>query len=164
MHRRFERLGKCGDVTVIDDYAHHPTEIRATLSAARQAFAGRVIAIFQPHLFSRTRDLHEDFAQAFAQADIVLIAPIYPAREAPIPGVTHNLLTDRIVALSPGKSVVSLSSLEEGIAILSHSAQGGTGSDDSPVLPALHHGDVIITIGAGDVNTVGQALVGSISD
>ncbi len=72
---------------VVDDYAHHPTEIQATLTAARTAFPGRVVAVFQPHLFSRTRDLLDEFAQALALADIVLIAPIYPARELPIPGI-----------------------------------------------------------------------------
>ena len=146
-------------MAVVDDYAHHPTEIRATLAAARAAFPGRVIALFQPHLFSRTRDLLEGFAQAFALADGVLIAPIYPAREAPIPGVSHQQLAARIAALTPEKPVVHLASLEEGVHLLAHAAGRAEGDEHASPIPRLQSGDVIITIGAGDVDTVAQALV-----
>jgi UDP-N-acetylmuramate--alanine ligase len=91
--RRFERLGEAGGITVVDDYAHHPTEVAATLAAARQAFPGRrVIAVFQPHLFSRTALHGEALGKALAAADMVVVAPIYAAREQPQDGVTHHLV------------------------------------------------------------------------
>ncbi len=159
MHRRFERLGRCGDVAVVDDYAHHPTEIRATLAAVRTVFPGRVVAIFQPHLYSRTRDLLDDFAVAFGAADLVFIAPIYQAREAPIPGVDHALLVSRIAALAPGVPAHALPSLEEGVRILTHAARGAGEGAHAPALPPLGAGDVIITLGAGDVDRLAHALV-----
>src|SRR5690606_28869631 len=91
--RRFERLDAGTDTEVIDDYAHHPTEIRATLAAARSRYAGRrLVAAFQPHLYSRTRDFADDFGAALAAADAVWVCDIYPAREAPIPGVSGELV------------------------------------------------------------------------
>src|SRR5207247_7155811 len=91
--RRFERLGEAGGVTVVDDYAHHPTEVAATLAAARQAFPGqRVVAVFQPHLYSRTALHGEALGRALAAADVVVVAPIYAAREQPQPAVTHHLV------------------------------------------------------------------------
>ncbi|MHB9027119.1 MAG: UDP-N-acetylmuramate--L-alanine ligase [Armatimonadota bacterium] len=159
MHRRFERVGMCGDVAVVDDYAHHPTEIRVTLAAARAVFPGRITAVFQPHLFSRTRDLLDEFSQAFTQADAVCIAPIYPAREAPIPGVDHRQLAERIAARQPGTPVLALTSLEEAVQILAHAAGVAGGAEQPGLLPSLHNGDVIITIGAGDVDSLARALV-----
>jgi len=141
MGRRFEVVGARGPATVVDDYAHHPTEIRATLAAARGRFSGRVIAIFQPHLFSRTRDLLDDFADALGAADLALIAPIYPAREAPIPGVTHAALAARIPG--PAEALPFLDAAVARIAAL-----------DPPLAP----GDVILTLGAGDVDRVARAL------
>lgn len=141
MHRRFERIGRAGAAAVVDDYAHHPTEIRATLAAARQVFPGKVTAVFQPHLFSRTRDLLGDFAAALAMADRVLVLPIYAAREQPLPGVSHELLAARIV----GSSVHVLASLDDAVALLT--AQ------------SYHDGDVILTLGAGDVDRIAHALV-----
>lgn len=146
MHRRFERVGAKHGVAVVDDYAHHPTEIQATLTAARAAYPGRVVAIFQPHLFSRTRDLLAEFAHALTQADEVLIAPIYPARELPIAGIDHHLLVQRIRALSPALPVTALESLDDAVAQIN-------------ALPPLREGDVIITLGAGDVDRVAHALV-----
>jgi len=159
MHRRFERLGACQAVAVIDDYAHHPTEIRATLAAARTAFPGRLVAVFQPHLFSRTRDLLDDFAAAFADADYVLVAPIYPARELPIPGVDHHLLVTRINALVPHPPARALSSLEDGVRRLTAAAHGATDDAEAFPLPALGAGDAIITLGAGDIDTIARTLV-----
>ena len=159
MHRRFERLGVCGVAAVVDDYAHHPTEIRATLTAARQVFPGRVIACFQPHLYSRTRDLLEEFAAALALADCVLIAPIYAAREQPIPGVDHRLLVERITAQPSTPPVHSLDSLQEAVDILTHAAGCAGGSEHLPAIPELRNGDVIITIGAGDVDSVARAII-----
>ena len=92
--RRFSKVGEVGGATVIDDYAHHPVEIRAVLSAAREAGTGRVIAVVQPHRFTRLRDLMEDFQNAFNDADIVYVAPVYPAGEAPIEGVDAHALAD----------------------------------------------------------------------
>src|SRR5204863_24762 len=91
--RRFERLGEAGGVTVVDDYAHHPTEVAATLAAARQAFPGRrLVAVFQPHLYSRTALHGESLGKALAAADMVVVAPIYGAREEPLAGVTHHIV------------------------------------------------------------------------
>ncbi|HEY3377099.1 MAG TPA: UDP-N-acetylmuramate--L-alanine ligase [Armatimonadota bacterium] len=159
MHRRFERLGHCGHAVVVDDYAHHPTEIRATLAAAREAFSGRVIALFQPHLYSRTRDLLDDFARAFTQADLVLIAPIYQARELPIPGISHHLLVERLAALDPQRAVCALASLDEAVSALAQAAGYAGVPLASITIPPMQQGDVVITIGAGDVNTVAQQLV-----
>src|SRR6185312_9434866 len=93
VERRFQRLGEAKGVTVVDDYAHHPTEIRATLAAARNAFPGRrLVAAFQPHLYTRTRDFAADFGAALATADAIFLTDIYPAREQPIPGVSANLI------------------------------------------------------------------------
>ncbi len=159
MHRRFERLGRCGTVDVVDDYAHHPTEIRATLAAARTAFPGRIVAVFQPHLFSRTRDLLDDFAPALGLADYVLLAPIYPAREEPIEGITHQSIAQRLLQHCPQTPVMALSSLAQGISLLTIAASGKHARQGESILPALGAGDVIITIGAGDVDTVGHALI-----
>jgi len=92
--RRFSKVGEVDGATVIDDYAHHPVEIRAVLSAAREAGTGRVIAVVQPHRFTRLRDLMEDFQNAFNDADIVYVAPVYPAGEEPIEGVDAHALAD----------------------------------------------------------------------
>src|SRR6476659_3703514 len=92
VERRFEMIGEIDGVTIIDDYAHHPTEIAATLQAARAAYpSNRIIAAFQPHLYSRTRDFHREFANALSKADVVYLCDLYPAREQPIPGVTSVL-------------------------------------------------------------------------
>jgi UDP-N-acetylmuramate--alanine ligase len=159
MHRRFERLGVLGGVAVVDDYAHHPTEIRATLAAARTVFPGRVVAIFQPHLYSRTRDLLDDFATAFGDADVVFIAPIYQARETPIDGVDHTQLVARITALAPEVPAHALHSLEEGVRILTHAVRGAGEGAHAPTLPPLGDGDVMITLGAGDVDSLAHALL-----
>ncbi|MFM9013624.1 MAG: UDP-N-acetylmuramate--L-alanine ligase, partial [Gemmatimonadota bacterium] len=93
--RRFQRRGNARGVTVVDDYAHHPTEVAATLAAAREAYPDRrIVVAFQPHLFSRTRDFAEEFGQALAAADVLCLAEIYPAREQPIAGVTSALIAD----------------------------------------------------------------------
>ena len=97
VHRRFETRGMWRGAKVIDDYAHHPTEVTATLEAARQAFPGAVIhAIFQPHLFSRTRDFLDGFAESLDAADDVILLPIYPARESPIRGVTSESILEKM--------------------------------------------------------------------
>ncbi len=142
--RRFERVGEARGVTVVDDYAHHPTEVAATLAATRQAFPGRrVVAAFQPHLFSRTA-LHGDaLGRALAVADVVMVAPIYAAREQPIPGVTADLVARGAArAGAPTVAVRDRAALTERLAV------------------TVRSGDVVLTLGAGDVTLVGPELLG----
>jgi UDP-N-acetylmuramate--alanine ligase len=141
--RRFQRLGTANGIDVVDDYAHHPTEIRATLAAARTAFPGRrIVAAFQPHLFSRTRDFAREFGEALAAADAVYVADIYPAREQPIPGVTADLIVDS--TRQAGGSVAW---------------QGSRGDLSSELARAVRGGDVVLTIGAGDITKTGPELL-----
>ena len=144
--RRFERLGEAGGVTVVDDYAHHPTEVAATLAAARQAFPGRrVVAVFQPHLYSRTALHGAALGEALAAADVVVVAPIYAAREEPAAGggVTHDLVARS--AIRAGAATVAV---RERADLTSHVAR------------AVRTGDVVFTLGAGDVTRVGPELLG----
>jgi UDP-N-acetylmuramate--alanine ligase len=143
MKRRFEVVVEAGGITVVDDYAHHPTEIRATLATARPLCRGRLIAVFQPHLFSRTRFLLDDFAQAFGDADRVIVTEIYPAREDPIPGVTGDLLARRLLELSPGKEVAFMAPKDQIAEALA---------------PSLRPGDWVLTLGAGPVDSVAADL------
>ncbi|MXW10659.1 MAG: UDP-N-acetylmuramate--L-alanine ligase [Gammaproteobacteria bacterium] len=144
VRRRFERLGRERGVTVVDDYAHHPTEIAAAIAAARGSFPGaRLVAVFQPHLFSRTRDFASQLGAALAAGDRIWVSDIYPAREAPIPGITGELVCDAVTA-----------------------AQGGDGRyhPDLTTLPAaladtLRAGDVCLTLGAGSIESTGPALL-----
>jgi UDP-N-acetylmuramate--alanine ligase len=143
VERRFERVGEEGDVLVVDDYAHHPTEISATLEAARSSFPDRrIVAVFQPHLYSRTRDFAEDFGAALAAADVTFVAEIYPAREQPIPGVTAQLVVDS--ARTAGGDVHYLPV-----------------RDDVPaaVVASLRPGDVCLTLGAGDLNDAAREIL-----
>jgi UDP-N-acetylmuramate--alanine ligase len=143
VERRFQRIGEARGVTILDDYAHHPTEIAATLAAARNAFPSRrVIVAFQPHLFSRTRDFAADFAAALAKADALFLTEIYPSRERPIPGVTAALIGDRI-ASSGG-----------------HLAwRGARPAAAAALADAVREGDVVITMGAGDITQSGPELL-----
>ncbi|MGH7672964.1 MAG: UDP-N-acetylmuramate--L-alanine ligase [Gemmatimonadales bacterium] len=141
--RRFERIGEAGGVTVVDDYAHHPTEVAATLAAARQAFPGRrVVAVFQPHLYSRTALHGEALGRALAAADVVVVAPIYAAREQPMAGVTHDL--------------VARGAMGAGAATVAVRERAGLVGD---VARAVRPGDVVFTIGAGDVTRIGAELL-----
>jgi UDP-N-acetylmuramate--alanine ligase len=141
--RRFQRLGTARGVTVVDDYAHHPTEIRATLSAARLAFPGRrVIVAFQPHLFSRTRDFAPDFGSALAKADELFLMDIYAAREAPMPGVTSQLIAEP--ATVAGRRPRWMGARTELAAALAD---------------FVREGDVVLTLGAGDVTKTGPELL-----
>src|SRR4029077_15827918 len=93
--RRFERRGERGGVLVVDDYAHHPTEVAATLAAARQVYPDRrLVALFQPHLFSRTRDVADECGRALTAADLAIVTDVYPSREKALPGVTGELVAD----------------------------------------------------------------------
>jgi UDP-N-acetylmuramate--alanine ligase len=140
--RRFQHLCDVAGVAIIDDYAHHPTEISATLQAARASYPGRrIVAAFQPHLFSRTRDFAETFGTSLAAADCVFLTDIYPAREQPIEGVTSELVTRAMERA--GRPVI----------------WQGTRSDLAGALAEfVREGDVVITIGAGDITQTGAEL------
>ncbi len=143
VHRRFEIKGEVNGIIIVDDYAHHPTEIKATLRAARKGWEKRVIAVFQPHLYSRTRDFYQDFGQSFFDADILVITDIYPAREEPIPGVTGELIAG--AARSFGhRQVVYIPEKEEVSDYLQSIARKG---------------DMVITMGAGDIWRTGETLL-----
>jgi len=143
VHRRFEQLGTWQGAAVVDDYAHHPTEVVATLQAARQTFPeGRVFAVFQPHLFSRTQDLAEELGRSLLGADLAVVTNVYPSREKPIPGVTGELVVE--AALRSGhRNVHYCPSWKD--------APGLLGGEVGP-------NDVVITLGAGDVNRLAQSL------
>jgi UDP-N-acetylmuramate--alanine ligase len=141
--RRFERLGEAGGFTFVDDYAHHPSELVATLQAARQAFPGRrLVAVFQPHLFSRTREHGGAMGRALAAADIAIVTEIYPAREQPIPGVTARLVAD--------------AAAQAGAAVLFEPDKSRLGER---IRTVARPGDVVLTLGAGDITRVGRDLV-----
>ena len=141
--RRFERVGEVGGVMVIDDYAHHPTELRATLQAARSAYPDRrIIAVFQPHLFTRTRDFADGFGRALAGADLVFAADVYPARETPIPGITGKLVAD--AARGAGAQVRYVAERAQLPRI---------------VVEALRSGDLCLTMGAGDLNLAAREIL-----
>jgi UDP-N-acetylmuramate--alanine ligase len=142
VERRFELIAKVAGVTIIDDYAHHPTEIKATLQAARSAFPGkRIIAAFQPHLYSRTRDFHREFAEALSKADLVYLCDLYPAREKPIPGVSARLIADSM--REKGSAPVWEGPRSELAVALAREAG---------------EGDVVLTVGAGDITNTGPEL------
>jgi UDP-N-acetylmuramate--alanine ligase len=129
-------------VTVVDDYGHHPTEIRATLQAARECGHRRVLVLFQPHRYTRTRDLMEEFAGAFGGADEVVVLDIYAASEAPIEGVTGERLAEAIRA--GGGSVGYAPSMAEGVERLAVKARPG---------------DMVLTLGAGNISQAGPMLL-----
>jgi UDP-N-acetylmuramate--alanine ligase len=141
--RRFQLKGKAAGVSVIDDYGHHPTEIRATLAAARQCGFRRVHVIFQPHRFTRTRDLMDDFATAFADADTLCLLDIYPASEKPIEGITAGTLVSRIAGAG-NRSVAFAPSFADAV---------------STVVALAKPGDMVLTLGAGSVSQLGAMIV-----
>ena len=143
VERRFERLGTAAGVEIVDDYAHHPTEVAATIAAARVAFPGRrLVVAFQPHLYSRTRDFADGFAQALATADATFLTALYPAREQPIPGVSSALIADRMAA---GGSAPEW--------------QGGRDDAAAALAAFVRDGDVVLTMGAGDITRTGAELL-----
>jgi UDP-N-acetylmuramate--alanine ligase len=142
--RRFETKGERGGVLVVDDYAHHPTEITATLAAARQVFPGRrLVALFQPHLYSRTRDFAAEFGRALKACDVAVVTDVYPSREAPIAGVTGQLVAD--AARRAG---------HEAVFYVPEKDRVGAELD-----ARLRPGDVLLTLGAGDVLRFGEAYL-----
>jgi UDP-N-acetylmuramate--alanine ligase len=141
--RRFQLRGNAAGVRVIDDYGHHPTEIKATLAAAKQCGFGKVHVIFQPHRYTRTRDLMENFATAFADADSLFVLDIYAASEKPIEGITAENLAQQIREKS-GKSVQYVKSFPEAVSSAASAAQDG---------------DMILTLGAGSVSQLGPMIL-----
>jgi UDP-N-acetylmuramate--alanine ligase len=141
--RRFQRKGEAFGATVVDDYGHHPTEIVATLAAAREGFGARTLVVFQPHRYTRTRALLEEFGRAFVQSDRVIVTSVYAAGEAPIPGIDGAAVADALVR--HGHPAVSYEPRLEKIA----------GRLKLLVLP----GDLVITLGAGDVRKVGESFL-----
>ena len=143
--RRFTIVGTAGGITLVDDYGHHPAEIRATIEAARRAYpaeGNRIVVAFQPHRHTRTRDLFDDFTRAFNQADVLVVTDIYPAGEAPIPGVTAERLVQ---------------------AIREHGHHDASYVHDKNELPealekVVRPGDVVIALGAGDINNAVRGL------
>jgi UDP-N-acetylmuramate--alanine ligase len=140
--RRLEARGEAAGVEVLDDYAHHPAEIAATLEAVRDG--GRVLMLFQPHLYSRTRHLATDLAHALAGADAVAVTEIYPAREQPIPGVTGKLVVDALAEQRPGMPLAWTPAWEDGARFLVQYARPG---------------DRVLTVGAGDVDRAGPLIL-----
>src|SRR6266851_2845390 len=141
--RRFQLKGKAADISVIDDYGHHPTEIRATLAAARQCGFRRVHVIFQPHRFTRTRDLMDEFTAAFADADTLCLLDIYPASEKPIEGITAEALASRIAGA--GKlDVACAPSFSDAVATVAALTQPG---------------DMVLTLGAGSISQLGAMIL-----
>jgi UDP-N-acetylmuramate--alanine ligase len=140
--RRFQRLGTAGGVSVVDDYAHHPTELRATLAAARSVARGEVVLVLQPHRYSRTAALGEELGRAAAGADRVIVTDVYGAGEPTVPGVTGRTVAD--AALAAGADVTYVAHLDEVVAA---------------VLERAHPGDLVLVAGAGDVTQIGPALL-----
>jgi UDP-N-acetylmuramate--alanine ligase len=143
VRHRFDLLGKVNDILVIDDYGHHPTEIKATLKAARETYNRRIIAIFQPHRFTRASLLADDFARCFYQADVLIVTEIYSALEDPIEGISGEILSNAIRDYGH-KNVVYIHNKEE-IA--------------DAVCSMIQPGDLVITLGAGDIWKTGKEIV-----
>jgi UDP-N-acetylmuramate--alanine ligase len=148
VQRRFQILGQVGRITVVDDYGHHPTEIRATLAAAKAGFDCRLVVLFQPHRYTRTLHLRQDFLTAFNQADVLAVMDVYSAGEPVIPGVTGE-------------------DLAEGIAAHGHRRVSYVGSDRARILDhvceVVRPGDLVLTLGAGDVSQIGPELLRRLS-
>jgi len=142
--RRFQLRGSARGVTVVDDYGHHPTEIRATLAAARECGYKRILVVFQPHRYTRTADLMDEFTTAFTAADVVIVLPIYAASEEPIVGVTAERLAERI----EGPRVEFAADFQSAVAAIELAAQ---------------EGDLILTLGAGSVSQLAPQIVAALA-
>jgi UDP-N-acetylmuramate--alanine ligase len=142
VQRRFQVKGDVGGVLLIDDYGHHPAEIRATLAAARQAFARRRVVVFQPHRYTRTYHLFDEFLTAFEDADVLIVTDIYPAGEPPIPGVHARSLAEGIGART-GRDIRYVGDRAEVVEAL---------------LRAIRPGDLVLTLGAGDVGAIADQV------
>ena len=146
VRRRFERVGEAAGVVVVDDYAHNPAKVRAAVATGRGAVeaGGRLVVVFQPHLYSRTRDFAAEFGAALAPADVVVVTDVYAAREDPLPGVTGALVADAVRGVRAGVHVEFVPDL----------------GDVVPALTGLvAPGDLVLTVGAGDITSIGPALL-----
>ena len=148
VHRRFEIKGEIKGVMVVDDYAHHPTEIKATLKSAREGWKKRIIAVFQPHLYSRTRDFHKEFGRSFFDSDLLIVTDVYPAREEPISGITGELVASSAKEFGH-KEVFYIPDKEKVIPFL---------------LENLKENDLVMTMGAGDIYKIGEKLLSSLKE
>jgi UDP-N-acetylmuramate--alanine ligase len=143
VERRFHLRGEAGGIMVVDDYGHHPTEVKATLAAAKQGWDRRLVVLFQPHRYSRTRDCLEEFAHAFDHADVLFMTDIYPAGEQPLPGVTGAALVETVKAA--GHPAVTFIEHKEAL--------------PDQVLSHLRAGDLVLTLGAGDIWKAGTGIL-----
>lgn len=143
VERRFHLRGEAGGIMVVDDYGHHPTEVKATLAAAKQGWDRRLVVLFQPHRYSRTRDCLGEFAHAFDHADVLFMTDIYPAGEQPLPGVTGAALAERVKAA--GHPAVTFIERKETL--------------PDQVLSQLQAGDLVLTLGAGDIWKAGTGIL-----
>jgi UDP-N-acetylmuramate--alanine ligase len=147
VQRRFTVKGEAKGITVVDDYGHHPAEVKATLAGARRAFGRRTVVAFQPHRYTRTHDLFEDFCSAFNDADVVFLTSVYAAGEEPIPGATSERLVEAIRSFGhPDVTYV-----EQRTDLV------------SAIKPRLQTGDLVITLGAGDITNTGPELLSALS-
>lgn len=143
VERRFHLRGEKAGIMVVDDYGHHPTEVKATIAAAKQGWNRRVVVLFQPHRYTRSRDLIQEFAHAFDQADVLFMTEIYAAGEQPIPGVSGEKLVEAVRAA--GHASATFVARKDALV--------------DQVLPALKPGDLVITLGAGDIWKAGMAIL-----
>jgi UDP-N-acetylmuramate--alanine ligase len=149
VQRRFQVKGEAQGVLVVDDYGHHPAEVRATLAAAKAGFDRRVITVFQPHRYSRTLHLKREFLTAFYQSDVLIVMDIYPAGEAPIPGVNARDLAEGIAAHGH-REVIYMDGDREGIVRY--------------LCESTRPGDLVLTLGAGDVGQLGMEFLARLGD
>jgi len=147
VRRRFDIKGIFNEILIVDDYAHHPTEVLATLNTAKSGWDRRIVAVFQPHLFSRTREFFREFASALKIADIVFITDIYPAREEPIPGITSHLIFDELIN-KMGENCILVPDLDDLESMLDETIQPG---------------DMLLTMGAGNIWRYNNSYVNHIS-
>ncbi len=148
VYRRWEKKGEVNGITVYDDYAHHPTECKATLSGAKAGWRRRVICVFQPHLYSRTRDFYEEFGKAFLLSDVLVVTDVYPAREEPIQGVTGELIANAAKQYGH-KDVHYVPSKKDVPAML---------------MKLARHNDIVVTMGAGDIWKYGNEFLNMLQE
>lgn len=146
VRRRFERIGDVDGVSIVDDYAHNPAKVRAAVATGRGAVpaAGRLVVVFQPHLYSRTRDFAVEFGEALAPADVVVVADVYAAREDPLPGITGGLVAEAVRAVRAGARVEFVPDVPSLVPKL---------------VELVRSGDLVLTVGAGDITAIGPALL-----